>query len=56
MEETMTFHIRVRPSALIVFEKSILLVQYQTEESGIYYYLPGGGSEPGETIKETLKF
>jgi len=51
----MTFHIRVRPSALIIREDSILLVEYNSEKRGIHYFLPGGGAEPGETIKETIR-
>ncbi|WP_025028970.1 NUDIX domain-containing protein [Caldalkalibacillus mannanilyticus] len=43
-------HIRVRPTALIIKEKLILLVEY--DDNGIHYNLPGGGAEPGETIIE----
>lgn len=51
----MTFHIRIRPSALIIRGGSILLVEYRTEKRGLHYFLPGGGAEPGETIKQTIK-
>jgi 8-oxo-dGTP diphosphatase len=46
-------HIRVRPTALIISNNSILLIEY--EDHGIHYNLPGGGAEPGETIIEALK-
>ncbi|MFD0679288.1 MULTISPECIES: NUDIX domain-containing protein [unclassified Paenibacillus] len=41
-------HIRIRPTALIIKDNSILLVEY--EDNGIHYNLPGGGAEPGETV------
>jgi 8-oxo-dGTP diphosphatase len=43
-------HIRIRPTALIIKDNSILLVEYN--DNGIHYNLPGGGAEPGETIIE----
>jgi 8-oxo-dGTP diphosphatase len=43
-------HIRIRPTALIIKDNSILLVEY--DDNGIHYNLPGGGAEPGETIVE----
>jgi 8-oxo-dGTP diphosphatase len=43
-------HIRIRPTALIIKDDSILLVEYN--DNGIHYNLPGGGAEPGETIIE----
>jgi 8-oxo-dGTP diphosphatase len=46
-------HIRIRPTALIIKDNSILLVEY--EDNGIHYNLPGGGAEPGETIVEGVK-
>ncbi|MEK6992550.1 NUDIX domain-containing protein [Paenibacillus sp. FSL K6-1566] len=45
----MSYHIRVRPTALVIQEERILLVEY-SDENGIHYNLPGGGAEPGETI------
>lgn len=45
----MTYHIRVRPTALIIENDAILLVEYE-DEDGIHYNLPGGGAEPGETV------
>ncbi|MNI40571.1 bifunctional nicotinamide mononucleotide adenylyltransferase/ADP-ribose pyrophosphatase [compost metagenome] len=47
----MAYHIRVRPTALIVQDNQILLVEYQ-DQFGIHYNLPGGGAEPGETLIE----
>jgi len=45
-------HIRVRPTALIIKDDSILFIEY--DDNGIHYNLPGGGAEPSETIKEAL--
>lgn len=50
----MAFHIRIRPTALIIQDDAVLLVEY-SDHRGIHYYLPGGGAEPGEMIKETVK-
>ncbi|MFF2288958.1 NUDIX domain-containing protein [Peribacillus butanolivorans] len=50
----MTYHIRVRASALIIQDESILLVEF-TDENGVHYNLPGGGVDPGETIIEAVK-
>ncbi|MNN05188.1 bifunctional nicotinamide mononucleotide adenylyltransferase/ADP-ribose pyrophosphatase [compost metagenome] len=47
----MSYHIRVRPTALVVQDEQILLVEYQ-DKYGIHYNLPGGGAEPGETLIE----
>lgn len=41
-------HVRIRCTALIIENDSILLVEY--DDNGIHYNLPGGGLEPGETI------
>ncbi len=49
----MPYHIRVRPTALIIKDESILLVEYDDE--GIHYNLPGGGAEPGETVIEGVR-
>ncbi|TLS52206.1 NUDIX domain-containing protein [Paenibacillus antri] len=46
-------HIRVRPTALIIKDNSILLIEY--EDNGVHYNLPGGGAEPGETIIDAVK-
>ncbi|CAM3642771.1 NUDIX domain-containing protein [Marinicrinis lubricantis] len=50
----MTYHVRVRPTALIIENDSMLLVEYKDEE-GIHYNLPGGGAEPGETMIEGVQ-
>ena len=47
-------HIRVGARALIVEDESILLVEFD-DETGLYYNLPGGGVDPGESILEALK-
>jgi len=54
-EDTVTYHIRIRPSALIIREEALLLVEYRTDERGLHYYLPGGGAESGETLKQTIQ-
>lgn len=46
-------HIRVRPTALIIKNDAVLLIEYSN--NGIYFNLPGGGAEPGETLLEALK-
>ena len=51
----MNFHIRVRPSALVIRDNEILLVEYNSNKRGIHYYLPGGGAHSGETIRQTVK-
>lgn len=43
-------HVRIRCTGLVIREHSVLLVEY--DDNGIHYNLPGGGLEPGETIKE----
>lgn len=47
----MSYHIRVRPTALVIQDEQILLVEY-SDSNGIHYNLPGGGAEPGETITD----
>ncbi|MGM0884050.1 MAG: NUDIX domain-containing protein [Bacillota bacterium] len=51
----MTSHIRIRPSALIIRNDLILLIECYSEKRGVHYFIPGGGSEPEETIKETVR-
>ncbi|WP_054957994.1 NUDIX domain-containing protein [Paenibacillus dakarensis] len=46
-------HVRIRCTALIIENDSILLVEY--EERGVHYNLPGGGLEPGETIMDGVR-
>ncbi|MFS0727648.1 NUDIX domain-containing protein [Paenibacillus sp. 1P07SE] len=43
-------HVRVRCTGLIIEKDCVLLVEYN--DNGVHYNLPGGGLEPGETIKE----
>jgi len=50
----MGFHIRVRPTALILKNDCILLVEY-VDENGVHFNLPGGGAEPGETLMEGVR-
>ena len=50
----MTYPIRVRASALIIQNNSILLVEFN-DENGLHYNLPGGGVEEGETLIEAAK-
>ncbi len=47
---------RVRPSvkALVVRDEQ-LLVTVNTDESGLFYLLPGGGQEFGESLVEALR-
>lgn len=44
---------RHRVGALIVRNNKVLLI-YRRKPSGVYYVLPGGGVEAGETPKEAL--
>jgi ADP-ribose pyrophosphatase YjhB (NUDIX family) len=46
-------HIRVRATALIIQDGSVLLIEY--DDNGIHYNLPGGGAEPGETIRDAVR-
>jgi 8-oxo-dGTP diphosphatase len=46
--------VRVRASALVIENDSILLVEFD-DENGLHYNLPGGGMESGETLSETAK-
>ncbi|MGE7218831.1 NUDIX domain-containing protein [Priestia koreensis] len=48
------YPIRVRSSALIIENESILLVEFH-DENGLHYNLPGGGVEPFETVVEAAK-
>ncbi|MEK4251830.1 NUDIX domain-containing protein [Paenibacillus sp. FSL W7-1287] len=50
----MTSHIRIRPTALIMNEGHILLIEYQ-ENNQYHYNLPGGGVEQGESVTDTLR-
>lgn len=50
----MSYHIRVRPTALIIQDDKVLLIEYE-DKFGIHYNLPGGGAEEGETLIEGVK-
>ncbi len=48
--------LRNTAKAIIVQDNKILFVKYLSKRSGtIYYVLPGGGQEAGETFSDTLK-
>jgi len=47
-------HIRNSAKAIIIKDEKILLTKNQ-DTLGIFYLLPGGGQEPGESIVEALK-
>lgn len=46
--------IRVGAKAVIIENESILLIEYR-DENGLHYNLPGGGVEPGESVKDAVK-
>ncbi len=46
--------IRIRVSAVIIKDGSILLVRHE-KEGRVYWLLPGGGVEPTETLSQALK-
>ena len=46
-------HIRNSAKAIIIKKGRILLTKNKDDE-GIFYLLPGGGQEPGETITDAL--
>lgn len=46
--------IRVRPTALIIQDDAVLLIEYN-EAGHLHYNLPGGGIEPGESVHEGLR-
>ncbi len=45
--------IRLRASALVIENDSILLVEFD-DESGLHYNLPGGGNEHRNYIEEQM--
>jgi 8-oxo-dGTP diphosphatase len=47
----MSYHIRVSARGIVVNEDKILLNEFG---GGQYYNIPGGGVEPGETVKDAV--
>lgn len=47
----MSFHIRVSGRGIVINNDKILLNEFG---GGEYYNIPGGGVEPGETVKQTV--
>ena len=47
-------HIRTAARALIIHEQKLLAIKMR-DRSGIFYLLPGGGQNHGETLKEGLQ-
>jgi 8-oxo-dGTP diphosphatase len=47
-------HIRTAARALIIYERKLLAIKMR-DRSGVFYLLPGGGQNHGETLKEGLK-
>ena len=50
----MNSYMRIRSSALIIENNSVLLVEFN-DETGLHYNLPGGTVEQEETITEALR-
>lgn len=46
---------RLRPSAVIIRDGAILLIEYDEPRTGLHYNLPGGGLNPDELIVEGLR-
>jgi 8-oxo-dGTP diphosphatase len=46
--------IRIRVAALLIEDGKILFIAHK-KESKVYWLLPGGGVNPGETLEEALK-
>ncbi|KMK75832.1 NUDIX domain-containing protein [Alkalihalobacillus pseudalcaliphilus] len=49
----MGYPIRVKAGALIIENKTVLLIEY-FDENGLHYNLPGGGVEARESITEAV--
>ncbi|MGE5589551.1 MAG: NUDIX domain-containing protein [Bacillota bacterium] len=47
-------HIRVSVKAIIIRDGSILLTKNR-DQHGVFYLLPGGGQNPGETVADALR-
>ncbi len=48
----MSFHIRISARGIIINNNKILLNEFG---HGEYYNIPGGGVEPGETVKQAVE-
>ena len=46
--------VRIAPKAVII-EGGRLLVVENVDKQGVWYMLPGGGQQPGETLSEALQ-
>jgi 8-oxo-dGTP diphosphatase len=46
--------IRIRVAALLIEEKKILFIAHK-KDNFVYWLLPGGGVNPGESLEEALK-
>ncbi len=47
--------VRTSTKAIIIEDGKLLCSQFQNKEGRIYYGLPGGGQEQGESLPEALK-
>ncbi len=47
--------VRLRPTAAIVRDAAILLIEDDKPGFGLHYNLPGGGLEAGETLIEGIE-
>ncbi|MCC5808369.1 MAG: NUDIX domain-containing protein [Opitutales bacterium] len=55
MSETVTTIRAIRPAArAIVIHDGKLLAAKMRDRQGVYYILPGGGQQPGETLREAV--
>lgn len=49
-------YVKIRNSAkaVLLHQDKLLVSKYDNVDEGIYYLLPGGGQEPGETLHQTI--
>jgi 8-oxo-dGTP diphosphatase len=47
-------NIRIRVAALLIEDGKVLLIAHKKDDT-VYWLLPGGGVNPGETLAEALK-
>ncbi|WP_312115490.1 NUDIX domain-containing protein [Brevibacillus reuszeri] len=47
-------NIRNSVKAILIEQGKLLVSKYEDESEGIYYLLPGGGQNPGETLHQAL--